>query len=160
MTRAKTGGRRSQFPHAEAWRLRYTEKWTQLRLAEHFGVSRQAIAQGLERYAAELQRQEDIAAGRLGPQSGWPWIIAKEHLSGDRQYRRMLALRHQREGRSLPPREAKEAQELLVFITRADTVITYHRSLGFTFTPRQDEDGDEVFVVRPPEWWEKFGYAA
>lgn len=153
----RRGGRGPRFDREEAAQLRSKEKWTLAQLAEHYGVSQQAISKGIKVY-----EEERLAGttGRVKSASSWPWVIAEEHTTGDIQYRRMLALRKQREGVALPPRDAQLAQQLLAFIARRDIVITYHRKVGFAFAPRRGGDGDEVFVVRAPEWWERFGYAA
>lgn len=155
----RRGGRGAKFDREEARRLRRDEGWTLKRLAEKYGVTAEAVRQGIDKYELELN-EIATTGGRIQSVSSWPWVIAREHAAGDTQYKRMLALRKQLEGKPVSKLDASMAHQLSTFIARGDLAVTYHREVGFAFTRRLPEDGDDVFVVRSPEWWSSVGYAA
>lgn len=120
--------------------------WTFTKLAEKYGVSRQAVSEFFGRLPDDVKG--GASWGGVKPGTAWPWIIKREHQRGNSTYEAMLATRKMLEGKELNSRERSQAKAVLAFARRIDGVVTYDRCDGWAWTSRRDEDGDELFVAR------------
>ena len=110
-------------------------------LAEKYGVARTAITSAVARAKAAVEAKAEPA---LPP---FPWVIAEEHQRSQ-LYKVMNAYRRHEAGLSCTPEQVKFANELRKVTTRLGAAVTYDYEKGFTYTRRQPEDGDSMFVVR------------
>lgn len=129
---------RRQIDLEEATKLRDEEGWSMQRLADRYGVTRQAVSKAL---AGVGDTAEKLPA--------WPWRLAMHHVSTpSTTYRMMLAYRRHANGRAVAKKELADAVALRKFAEANDVAISYNPDDGFHWVSRRQEDGDAMFVTR------------
>lgn len=134
------GGRPRKLPDDDVLREHIEAGMSQGDIARKYGVRQQTVSIALRRATAEQADEER----ELPP---WPWVTKLPHRQG-RVYKAMVAYKRWSAGLSLTPDQMQLAKRLKEITDRWHCAVTYDPEMGFLYTNRRPEDGDEMFVVR------------